>query len=122
MVGTLPDAFASGRFAHPTHRAAVIHHYGARIHDAFRYSSLILQRATRKLREKFRRHRLRARFTKLATQFVSMLDADEQREIERFFRRAEVPLSLARPKQPLLKSGEQSVRGYVPPEKTNGKV
>ena len=40
-----------------------------------------------------RLHRLRARFGKLAVEYVQTLKSDERREIERFFRRAEVPLS-----------------------------
>lgn len=40
-----------------------------------------------------RLHRLRARFARLATQYVESLKADERREIERFFRRAQVRLS-----------------------------
>jgi RNA polymerase sigma factor (sigma-70 family) len=40
-----------------------------------------------------RLHRLRARFARLATQYVETLNADERREIERFFRRAQVRLS-----------------------------
>ncbi len=40
-----------------------------------------------------RLHRLRARFARLATQYVETLKADERREIERFFRRAQVNLS-----------------------------
>ena len=40
-----------------------------------------------------RLHRLRARFARLATQYVESLKAEERREIERFFRRAEVRLS-----------------------------
>jgi len=37
-------------------------------------------------------HRLRARFVRLAIQYVATLEATERREIERFLRRAEVPL------------------------------
>jgi DNA-directed RNA polymerase specialized sigma24 family protein len=40
-----------------------------------------------------RLHRLRARFARLATQYVESLKPDERREIERFFRRAQVHLS-----------------------------
>jgi DNA-directed RNA polymerase specialized sigma24 family protein len=40
-----------------------------------------------------RLHRLRERFGKLAIQYVATLEADERREIERFFRRAGVSLS-----------------------------
>ncbi len=40
-----------------------------------------------------RLHRLRARFAKLATQYVETLKGDERLEIERFFRRAQVRLS-----------------------------
>jgi RNA polymerase sigma factor (sigma-70 family) len=40
-----------------------------------------------------RLHRLRVRFSKLAIQYVETLKADERREIERFFRRAQVRLS-----------------------------
>jgi DNA-directed RNA polymerase specialized sigma24 family protein len=38
-----------------------------------------------------RLHRLRERFRKLAIEYVGALKSDERREIERFFRRAEVP-------------------------------
>ena len=69
-----------------------------------------------------RLHRLRARFTRLATQFMSILDEREQREIERFFRRAEVPLTLGAVRQPVLKSGKGTGRGDAPPESTNGKI
>ena len=37
-------------------------------------------------------HRLRERFLKLARQYVATLDADERREMERFFRRAGIVL------------------------------
>jgi len=40
-----------------------------------------------------RLHRLRERFRKLAIEHVASLKADERRELERFFRRAEVSLS-----------------------------
>ena len=40
-----------------------------------------------------RLHRLRARFARLATQYVESLKSEERREIERFFRRAQVRLS-----------------------------
>ena len=40
-----------------------------------------------------RLHRLRARFGKLAVEYVKTLKSDERREVERFFRRAHVPLS-----------------------------
>ncbi|MFL5639170.1 MAG: RNA polymerase sigma factor [Gemmatimonadaceae bacterium] len=40
-----------------------------------------------------RLHRLRERFRKLAIQYIVTLKPDEKREIERFFRRAEVHLS-----------------------------
>ena len=69
-----------------------------------------------------RLHRLRARFIKLATQFVSMLDANERREIERFFRRAEVPLGIAAASESAVTVGRQSVRGVVPPENGNGQI
>ena len=40
-----------------------------------------------------RLHRLRARFGKLAVEYVQTLKSDESREVERFLRRAGVPLS-----------------------------
>ena len=40
-----------------------------------------------------RLHRLRARFARLATHYVESLKPEERREIERFFRRAQVRLS-----------------------------
>jgi len=40
-----------------------------------------------------RLHRLRARFGKLAVEYVQTLKSDERSEIERFFRRAQLPLS-----------------------------
>ena len=40
-----------------------------------------------------RLHRLRERFRKLAIEYMEALKSDERREIERFFRRAQVRLT-----------------------------
>ena len=65
-----------------------------------------------------RLHRLRARFGKLAVEYVQTLKSDEKREIERFFRRAQLPLS---------GESERISEHHVPatadgqfPEKSNG--
>lgn len=65
-----------------------------------------------------RLHRLRDRFGRLAIQYVATLKADERREIERFFRRAQVGISEKKESE-----SEQRVNGPLqqrsPREKTN---
>jgi hypothetical protein len=67
-----------------------------------------------------RLHRLRERFRKLAMQYIGTLKADEKREIERFFRRAEVRLVAS----PLEKLNAPTVvcAKASKPEKNNGKA
>jgi RNA polymerase sigma factor (sigma-70 family) len=67
-----------------------------------------------------RLHRLRERFVKLAIQYVSTLEADEKREIERFFRRAGVSLAENaenKTERRAIERGQRSQR-----EKTNGQT
>jgi RNA polymerase sigma factor (sigma-70 family) len=67
-----------------------------------------------------RLHRLRERFRKLATQYVVSLKPHERREVERFFRRAQLRLTCGseeKPEQSVIESAQQNQRG-----KSNGQV
>jgi hypothetical protein len=67
-----------------------------------------------------RLHRLRERFGKLATEYTANLKPNEKREIERFFRRAQVRL-VQSPEE----TTEQQVMDHAAegqPEKNNGKT
>jgi DNA-directed RNA polymerase specialized sigma24 family protein len=67
-----------------------------------------------------RLHRLRERFRKLASQYVVTLKPDEAREMERFFRRANVRLGQQSSSITLQSAIERAPRSHV--EKTNGQV
>ena len=64
-----------------------------------------------------RLHRLRERFREVAIQYIATLEAHESREIERFFRRAQVRLTERKSEQ---RVNEPLQQGSPSREKTNG--
>jgi predicted mannosyl-3-phosphoglycerate phosphatase (HAD superfamily) len=66
-----------------------------------------------------RLHRLRERFRKLATQYMVTLKSEEKREVERFFRRAEVRIAAPASERPALRVVVCAKESQQ--EKTNGK-